>query len=138
MLISRVPIVGEADPFQLRFEFRDVVARCDRRMLAGLDRILFRGQSEGIPAHRMQNIAAAHAFVAREDIGRRVTLRMANMQSRAARIRKHVEDVKFRFRGIEIFLAGIRSVKRAALFPDGLPFRLKPIEWIRFASFAHQ
>ena len=109
-------------------------ARGDRGMLAGLDRVLLGRQTEGIPAHRMQHVEAAHAFVAGEDVRRRVALRMADVQARAARIGEHVEDVVFRFRGIEIRFAGIRSVKRAALFPDGLPFRLNLIEWIRFAA----
>ena len=107
-------------------------------MLSGLDRILFGGQSERVPAHRMENVETAHSFVARDDIGRGVAFRMTDVQSGAARIRKHVEHVKFRFRGIEILLAGIRRVKRAALVPDRLPFRLDPIEWIRFAALAHQ
>ena len=63
---------------------------------------------------------------------------MADVQARAARVREHVEDVKFRFGRIEIFLARIWRVKKLPLFPDRLPFRLDLVERIRFAALAHR
>ena len=104
--------------FSCDFELGDVLTRRDVRMLPGFDRVLFGGQTERIPAHRMQHVETAQPFVARDDVGGGVTFRMADMQSRAARIREHVEHIKFRFRRIEIFFAGIRSVKGAPFFPD--------------------
>ena len=65
-------------------------------MLAGLDGVLLGGQAERIPAHRMQHVETLRAFVARENIRGGVTFRMPDVQARAARIRKHVENVKFR------------------------------------------
>src|SRR5581483_1520041 len=64
------------------------------------------------------DIEAAHAAVARQDIGGRVALWVADMQPGAARIGEHVEDV---------ILGLFRPVRRAeslALFPVPLPFRL--------------
>ena len=69
------------------------------------------GKTECVPAHRMQNVEAAHPLVARDDVGGGVTFRMADMQSGAARIGEHVEHVKFRLRRIEVLFAGIRRVK---------------------------
>ena len=65
-------------------------------MLAGFDSVLLGGQAERIPAHRMQHVEAARAAVARQNVRGRVAFRMPDVQSRAARIRKHVEDVELR------------------------------------------
>src|SRR5205814_120902 len=106
-------------------------------MLARFNGVLFCWQTEGIPAHWMQHIETAHPFVARDDVGGGVTFRMSHVQTRATRIRKHVEDVKFRFRRIETFLAGIGRVKQLLLVPEALPFGFEPIEWIWFSALAH-
>src|SRR5947199_5110676 len=97
-------------------------------MLPRFDGVLLRRQTECIPAHWMQHIETAHPFVARDDVGGGVTFRMSHVQTRAARIRKHVEDVTFRFRPIETFLARIRRMKKLALIPKALPFGFKPIK----------
>src|SRR5436190_2172027 len=85
----------------------------------------------------MQEVEAAHAFVPRNDIGSRVTLRMANVQPSPARVGEHVEDVKFRLGRIEMLFAWIWRVKKLPLPPDCLPFWLDLIERIRFATLAH-
>ena len=64
-----------------------------RGMLAGLDGVLLGGQAEGVPAHRMQHVEAAGAAVAGEDVRGGVTLRMPDVQARAAGIGEHVQDV---------------------------------------------
>src|SRR5207237_3283502 len=129
-----LPIVGKTDPFQLRFKLGDVLARGDGRMLAALDRVLFGRQTERVPAHGMQDIKPAHSLVTRDDVGRGVTFRMPDMQTGAARIRKHIKHVEFRFTRIEIFLARARRVKNLALVPDRLPLGLDLIERIWFAA----
>src|SRR5439155_7543292 len=106
-------------------------------MLPGFDGVLLCWQTEGIPAHWMQHAETARSFVTREDVGGGITFRMSYVQTGAARIRKHVEDIKFRFRRIEIFLAGIGRVKNLALIPKTLPFGFESIEWIWFAARAH-
>ena len=70
--------------------FLSVVAR---GCVPGLDRVLLGGQAERVPAHRMQHVDAAHALVARDDVGRGVALGVADVEARARRVREHVEDV---------------------------------------------
>jgi len=123
---------------QLRFELRDVFARCNCGVLPGFDGVLFRRQSKGIPAHWMQHIEAPHSFVARNDIRRGVAFGMADVKTCAARVRKHVEDVELRFRRVEILLARIGRAKSTAFVPDRLPFRLDPVEGVRFPAFVHE
>ena len=120
----------------MALELRHVFTRGDRRMLTGFDRVLLRGQTERVPAHWVQDVEAAHAFIARDDVSRRVAFRMPNVQPRPARVRKHIEHIEFWLRRIETFLAGVGPVKKLALVPDGLPFRLNLVERIWFAALA--
>src|SRR5262245_58261707 len=105
-------------------------------MLTGFDRVLFRGQAERIPAHRMQNVESTHAFVTRDDVSCRVAFRMTNVQPSPARVRKHVEHIEFWLRLIETFFVWIGCVKKLSLVPNGLPFRLDLIERIWFTAVA--
>src|SRR5258705_2166528 len=111
----RLPIVGKPDPLQLALELRHVFTGGDRRMLTGFDRVLLRGQTEGVPAHGVQDAEAAQTFIARNDVGGGVAFRMTNVQPGPARVRKHIEHVEFRLRRIETLLAGVRRVKKLAL-----------------------
>src|SRR5205085_10706390 len=126
----------ETDPLQLALELRHVFTRRDRRMLTGFNRILLRRQSEGIPAHWMQDVEAAQTFISRNDVRGGVAFRMTNVQPRPARVRKHIEHVEFWLRRIETFLARVGPVKKLALVPDGLPFRLDLVERIWFTAVA--
>ena len=105
-------------------------------MLPALDRVLLGRQAECVPAHGMQHVKAAHPFVASNNVRRGITLWMSDVQPCPTWIGKHVEDVKFRLRGIEIFLAGIRRMKKLPLLPNGLPLWFEPVEWIWFAALA--
>src|SRR5437867_13397046 len=105
-------------------------------MLAALDRVLLSWETERVPAHRMQDVEAAHPFEARADVGSGVTFRVPDMQTGAARIREHIEHVKFRLGRIEIFLVRIWRVKTLAFVPDCLPLWLNLVERIRFAALA--
>src|SRR5438552_8572565 len=105
-------------------------------MLAAFDRVLLRGQTECVPTHRMQHVEAAHPFVAGYDVRCGVTFGMSNVQPSPARVRKHVEYIKFWFPGIETLLAGIGRMKKLPLLPDGLPFWFDLVERIRFATLA--
>src|SRR5262249_40963579 len=119
---------------ELPLEFRHVLARSDRGMLAALDRVLLRGQTECVPTHRMQHVEAAHPFVARYDVRGGVTFGMSNVQPRPARGRNDDETKKFYLRGIETFFARIGRVKKLPFLPDGLPFWFDLVERIRFAT----
>ena len=87
------PVVREPQRFQLRAEPVDVAARRDPWMRVGANGVLLGRKPEGVPADRVQDVVAAHALEARDDVGRGVTLRVAHMQSGAAGIGKHVEDI---------------------------------------------
>src|SRR6476620_32086 len=54
-----LPIVRETYPLQLALELRHVFTGGDRRMLTGFDRVLLRRQTEGVPAHWVQDVEAA-------------------------------------------------------------------------------
>ena len=80
-------------------------------------RILGR-HAERVPAHRMQDIEAARAFVARHDIAHRVIADMSHMDP-PRRIGKHLKHIIFRPAcGIgRVLLAGQKCIR-------GVPFRL--------------
>ena len=109
------PVVREPGALHLPPEGGDVLGGGDRRMDAGLDRVLLGGQAEGVPAHRVQDVEAAHALVTRDDVAGRVALEVADVKSRPGRVWEHVEAV-------ELGLA--RDLDRpegAVLLPVGLP-----------------
>ena len=65
-------------------------------MLSGLDRVLLGGQAKCVPAHRMKDVEAAHAFVARDDVGRGVAFGMSDVQARRRSDTGTYRDVEFR------------------------------------------
>ena len=113
-----VPVVGEAEHFELTAEIRDVLFRGDSGMDAGFLGELLRRKAERVPAHRVHDAHAVHAVVARYDVRRGVTFRVPHMKPVRARVREHVEDVHF------LLPRQTRSGKRFILFPVFLPFRL--------------
>ena len=119
-----LPVVREAEPFQLLAEALDVALRRDARVGAGFQRVLLGRQAERVPAHRVQHVEAAHALVARHDVRGRVAFGMADVQPLARRVREHVEHVVLRLRGVE----AVGSAKRGLALPVGLPFRFDFLE----------
>ena len=149
------PVVAEAEAFDLAREIGDVRLGRHARMLAGLDGVLLGRQAERIPAHRMQHVEAARATIARENIRGRVALGMSDMQARAARIRKHVEDVKFlrQLRGGNFagkfmargkgmvrgnFLARIERAESLLFLPSLLPLGFDQMKRILSAAAGHR
>src|SRR5262249_49013420 len=128
------PIVIETEPLQLALKLRNVFTGGNCRMLTGFDRVLLCGQTKGVPAHRMQDVETAQAFIPRYDVSRCVAFRMTNVQPGSAGVRKHIEHVEFWLRRIETLLAWVQRVKKLALLPDGLPFRLDLVERIWFTA----
>ena len=106
-------------------------------MLARLDRILFCRQSKCVPSHRVEHVKTSEPFISGNDIGGGITLGMSDVQAGSARIRKHIQHVVFRFRGIEFFLARVGCVEKLFVIPNLLPFRLEFIEWVRLSALAH-
>ena len=111
-----IPVVAEAQHLDLATKLSDVLPGSFAGMRAGvLNRVLLRGQAKGVPAHRVQHIVAAHPAVAHQDVGRRVTFGVADVQARPRGVRKHIEDVE---------LGLVRCVGRTeglVHFPEALP-----------------
>src|SRR5688572_10029789 len=125
-------------------------------MLAGFDGVLLGGQAEGIPAHRMQHIESASAPIAGEDVGGGVTLRMPDVQARAAGIRKHVQNVKLggQLVGSRLLsgapvpqtermslrddIAGIERAKCLLFVPNLLPFGFNQMKRVLSATACHR
>ena len=110
------PVIGEAHALQLRAHRRDVFAGPHGGMgVAGNRRVLGR-QPERVPPHRVQDVVALGAAIARDEVAHRVVAHMTDMQF-ARRIGKHLEDVVFRPCRI------LPRDKAAALLPSALPLR---------------
>ena len=101
----------------LTAEVLDVALGRVARMSPGRDGVLLCGQAEGIPAHRVQHVEAAHALVAGHDVGGGVALGMADVQSVTRGIGEHVEHVVFGLGGVDLGTEGL------VLAPVGLPAR---------------
>src|SRR5580704_8232652 len=110
------PVVAESKALQHAAKFSYVRVCPLARMNAILDGRIFRGQSERIPSHRVQDVESAHAFEARHSITDRVVAHVAHVQGSGG-IGQHLEEIVFGARGI-----AIDGVKRALLLPHFLPF----------------
>jgi len=117
-----VPVEREADFVQLLAVAGDVLLGGDGRMLARLDGVLFGRKAEGVVAHRMQDVEALLALVARVDVRGDVAQRMAHMQAGARRIGEHVQHIEFGPRRIGLDLVGF------ILLPAALPLGLDLLE----------
>ena len=119
-------VVGQAHAAQLAAHIRDVLVRRDSRVLTGLDGVLLGGQAERIVAHRVQDVVALHAAVARERIGRDVTQRVTHVQALTRGVGEHVENEVGLAGGQRAsqFTRGVVRIERAQLLPAVLPLRL--------------
>src|ERR1039458_4147838 len=103
----------------------------------------------------MQPMTALGAFVSRENIRGGVTFRMADVQSRAGGIGKHVEDVKFGWQlrcghpagkmmasgkrmPVRKDFARIKGAKSLLFVPKLLPFRFDQMKRILSAAAGHR
>src|SRR6185295_8210411 len=98
----------------LLLEGRNVLRSRSGWMDTRLHRVLFRRKAKRIPPHRMQDIEPLHTLVARDDVGRRIPFKMADVEARAGGIRKHVETITFRLRLV------VQGPEGPMLFPVAL------------------
>ena len=117
---------------KLALKTRHIIFRHNLRMNVVLDRIVFRGQTESIPAHGIEHIVALHPPLSRHDIKRRIGARMSHMQSLPRGIGKLYQRIIFRFGVI------LRGLKRFLVVPDFLPLRLHFSVIVHFCHFAIQ
>ena len=95
-LYLTVPVEREANLVELLAIVVDVLVGGYRWMLSSLNGILLGGQSIGIIAHGVEHVEAFQSLVASVDVGGDITKWMANVQSCARWVRKHVEHIIFR------------------------------------------
>ena len=113
-----IPIVAEAEHFQLTTKVADIAFGRFTRGRIGFDSMFFSRQTERIETHWMQDRLASSSAVATNDIGGRVAFGVSNMQTIPAGVRKHVQNVNF------LALDCIWSLERLVLVPVSLPTRL--------------
>jgi hypothetical protein len=103
-------------------------------VLAGLYGVLLGGQAEGVVSHRVQDVEAFLAFVARVDVRGDIAQRMAYVQAGARRVGEHVEHVEFGPRRVGLDLVGF------IFLPAALPLGLDLLEIVlhRFELFSFQ
>ena len=125
-------VVAQTHPAQLPAERVDVGVGGCRRMLSGLHRVLLGRQPERVETHRVQDILAAHAQIARVDVGADVAERVPDVQAVTGRVREHVHDVGVGPDGHPVEVLGQRParvgrVERALALPPVLPGQLDRI-----------
>ena len=118
-----VPVVGHAEPPELRLHVGDVLVRPHGGVHAVVDGGVLGRHAEGVPAHGVQHVVAAHPLEARQEIADRVHAHVAHVDA-AGRVREHLEAVVLRPRGI------LGDAELPALLPDPLPLRLDLTEGI--------
>ncbi len=94
------PVVGASGQLQLALEVGGIAGNGFLGMEALQEGVVFGGQAERVPAHRMEDVEARHPLVATDDVAGDVVVEMADGEAVAGRIGEHFEDVEFRARGI--------------------------------------
>src|SRR5262249_10792059 len=89
------------------------------RVRARGDGEVLRGQAEGVPAHRVQDVEVPHALVAAQDVGGGVALGMADVQAGGGGVREHVQAVELPARPRRL-----RRAERTVRLPAVLPLLL--------------
>ena len=84
--------MGQAQAAQLAAHVGDVGLGGDARVLASGDGVLLGGQTEGVVAHRVQDVPASHPGETGDDVGGDVAQRVAHVQALAGGVGKHVQQ----------------------------------------------
>jgi hypothetical protein len=90
-----IPVIRKSKCLDLASERLNVFLGGDAGMGSGLDRVLFGGQAEGVPADRVQDVEASHALVAGNHVADRVDPDVPHMDA-AGGVREHLQAVVLR------------------------------------------
>ena len=88
------PVKAQTEAVQLLAVALDVDLGRDGGVLAGLNGVLFRGEAEGVKAHRVQHVKSLVTLKTADDVAGNVAERVADVKARTRRVGKHVEHVK--------------------------------------------
>ncbi len=147
-------VVTQAERPQLALHVGDVRLGRDPGVLTGLHRVLLGGEPERVVAHRVEHVEAGHPLEPGVDVGADVAQRVADVQTRPARVREHVEHVELlavgepveslgegsrRVRGPEGVL-GLPTVLPLALDLVGEGGRVSVLRYVahRHSAYAHR
>ena len=92
------------------------------------DGVLLGGQAKGVEAHGVQDVVAAHAFVAGDDVGGDVAQRVADVQPDARGVGEHVHAKVLGLAGVKPFVAGVPDVEGLGVGPALLPLSFDLLE----------
>ncbi len=112
-----LPRVADAQTLELPFHVGDVFERPGLGMRLVLDSRVLGGQPEGVPTERVQDVEAAHALHARDDVADHVVADVSDVGV-PRRVREHLEAVELRLVGI------LSDLEGAAVAPPLLPLLL--------------
>ena len=107
------PVDSKAERFQLVFHVVDVAVGPGGGRDLVVHRRVFRRHAEGVPAHRLQHVFAAHPLVAGDDVADGVVAHVPHVQA-AGRIGEHRQAVEFFARGVS------HGAERLVFFPGFL------------------
>ena len=107
------PVDGKAERFQLVFHVVDVAVGPGGGRDLVVHRRVFRRHAEGVPAHRLQHVFAAHPLVAGDNVADGVVAHVPHVQA-AGRIGEHRQAVEFFARGVS------HGAERLVFFPGFL------------------
>ena len=113
------PVEGEAERLHLSLHVGDVAVSPLRGGDLLRERRIFRGQTEGVPAHRGHDVVALHAVEAVHDVVEGVVADVAHMEL-AARVGQHGAHVELGLR----MAFGVERLFMGAINVAGLPHRL--------------
>ena len=127
-----VPVEGQAQGFQLALEAGHVLGGDDLGVDMVFQGVVFSGQTESVPAHGVQDVIAALALFARDDIQRGVAARMADVQTGGRRIRELDQRIELRLGMVDFSVEGI------LVLPHLLPFGLDGFKIVFHNSSPHR
>ena len=126
------------EPLQLPLHVGDVFERPGLGVRAVLDRGVLGGQAERVPAERMQDVEAAHALHAGDDVTDHVVADVSDVGV-ARRVGEHLEAVELRLLGILGDLEGavVAPLRPATSFRlSGVCSRARSNNYIWQAAFS--